>query len=36
MITKGYEEIHNKLLTENDLLRESLSTIQKELNEVIS
>ena len=36
MITKGYEEIHNKMIMENEMLRESLALIQKELNEIMN
>eukprot|EP01017_Pseudomicrothorax_dubius_P038985 TRINITY_DN5925_c0_g3_i2.p1 TRINITY_DN5925_c0_g3~~TRINITY_DN5925_c0_g3_i2.p1 ORF type:complete len:488 (+),score=172.57 TRINITY_DN5925_c0_g3_i2:100-1563(+) len=36
MITKGYEEVHNKLLSENEVLRESLAAVQRELNEIVA
>ena len=36
MITKGYEEIHNRLITENEILRQSLATIQKDLMDIMN
>ena len=36
MITKGYEEIHNRLLAENEILRQNLATIQKDLVELMN
>ena len=35
MISNGYEDTRNRLLAENELLRESLGTIQKELVEIL-
>lgn len=36
MITKGYEEIHNRLLGENEILRQNLATVQKELVDLMN
>ena len=35
MISNGYEEIRNRLISENDLLREALSSIQRELLDIL-
>ncbi len=35
MISNSYEEIRNRLLAENELLREALGSIQKELYEIL-
>lgn len=36
MMVKGYEEIHSKLLAENDILRERVSRINTELQEILN
>lgn len=35
-MVKGYEEIHSRLLTENDILRENVIRINNELNEILN
>ena len=35
MMIKGYEDVHSQLLTENDLLRDRVSRINSELNEIL-
>lgn len=36
LMVKGYEEIHSRLLTENDILRENVIRINNELNEILN
>jgi len=36
MMVKGYEEVHSKLLAENDILRERVSRINYELQEILN
>lgn len=36
MMVKGYEEIHSKLLIENDVLRERVMRINNELLEILN
>ena len=35
MISNSYEDIRNRLIAENDLLREALASVQKELFEIL-
>ena len=36
MMVKGYEEVHSRLLAENDILRERVSRINVELQEILN
>jgi len=35
MISNTYDDIRNRLVTENELLREALTSIQRELSEIL-
>lgn len=36
MMVKGYEDVHSRLLAENDILRERVSRINVELQEILN